>query len=355
MRQNIIFTLIIGSLLLLTINCDYTFNEVMDAAIRVKKYVLNHKDLPNIVKVGSNQVSMADFTYAMGVAIKNIHENHKDNRISTIKLEAPSSLHNCNTKVDLKDYIDAINRVLDYCRKNHAAPAYVTSSSVEIGYKEYAFGFSKILDFYHSNKQLPLYNVFDSSVFDGTPDDPTPGYDPKDTGEKIPGVKFIRGINDRNKDSNINQYITSSNSACYINDAIRQKSRQLTQGKSTPLQKARTIFNYVRDNIGYKGYDNSLQGAGKTLSLGRGNCCDQTNLLIALCRAAKIPARFSHGLNTYFYLSQRTYGGHVWGQILIGKTWYAADTTSPRNSLGSIVNWNINRFDNLRQYVNLPF
>lgn len=356
MRQNAIFKFIIGTFLLLTINCEYTLSDVLDAATRVKNYVLKYKDIPKIVRVSSNEVSMVEFTYAMGVAIKNIHENKKENKISTIKLEAPTSPHICNKKVDLKDYIDAINRVVNYCKNNGAAPAYVMSNSVEIGYKEYAFGFSKILDFYQSNKQLPLYNVFDSSVFgEIVDDDPTPGYDPKDTSEKIPNVKLLRGISEKNTEKDIDKYIKSSNTACFINTAIKSKAREITRGLTTPLQKARAIFNFVRDKIEYSGYDNSVQGASKTLGLRRGNCCDQTNLLVALCRASKIPARFSHGLNTYFYYSHRTYGGHVWGQILIGNIWYAADTTSVRNSLGTIVNWNINRFDRLRQYINLPF
>ena len=40
MRQNAIFKLIVGTLLLLTINCDYNLNDVIDAAKRVKNYVL---------------------------------------------------------------------------------------------------------------------------------------------------------------------------------------------------------------------------------------------------------------------------------------------------------------------------
>ena len=209
MRQNSIFKLIVGTLLLLTINCDYTLNDVLDAATRVKNYVLKYKDIPKIVKVASNEVSMAQFTYAMGVAIKNIHDNKKENKISTIKLEAPTSRHACNKKVDLKDYIDAINRVINYCTNNGAAPAYVTSNSVEIGYKEYAFGFSKILDFYKKDKQLPLYNVFDSSVFDGSDPTPTPTPGSKDTSEKIIGVKFLKGINEKNTEKDINRYLTA--------------------------------------------------------------------------------------------------------------------------------------------------
>ena len=45
----------------------------------------------------------------------------------------------------------------------------------------------------------------------------------------------------------------------------------------------------------------------------------------------------------------------MWGQILIGNIWYAADTTSINNSLGFIKNWNFKKFGRLRQYDLLPF
>ena len=357
MRQNIFLTIVVGIILFISIKSNnleieqilkatsgkYTLNDILDAATRVKNYVLKYKDIPKLVQVSTDELTIAQFTYSMGVAIKNIYENKNSNTISTIKIDSPSTPHRCNTKVLLEDYIDAIGRVLTFCEKNGAAPAYVLSSSIEIGYREYSFGFSKILDFYRNEKALPLYCVFDSSVFDD------------DVSQEIKGVTILKGINEKNTETDLdNKYIKQSNNACYITEAIKTKARQLTSGRSTTLQKATAIFNFVKNEINYKYYENSLNGASKTLINGEGNCCDQANLIIALCRYSGIHSRYSHGQHCYFTYSKKYYG-HVWAQILIGNTWYAADATGPNNSLGFIKNWDINSFNTLRQYALLPF
>ena len=172
----------------------------------------------------------------MGVAILNIHNNKKTAKISTIKLESPTSIHRCNIKVLLANYIDAIKRVVAYCEKNGAAPAYVLSSSVEIGYAEYSFGFSKILDFYKTEKALPLYCIFDSSVFD---DDTTP------SGGEIKGVSMVKGINEKNNESDLDKYLKQFNNVIRITENIKKKAKQLTSGCTTTLQKAKAIFNFV--------------------------------------------------------------------------------------------------------------
>jgi transglutaminase-like putative cysteine protease len=76
-------------------------------------------------------------------------------------------------------------------------------------------------------------------------------------------------------------------------------------------------------------------------------------LVVALCRAAGIPARFSHAKNCKFNSGLVT--GHVWAQIYIDGVWYTADATSRYNELGNIKNWNTNSFTNLNQYIHLPF
>ena len=348
--KNIFFTYIIGLILLLSIKSSdvqtkggkYTLDDILDAANRVKQYVLKNKKIPKIVQISSDELSIAQFTYSMGVAILNIRNNKKTAKIPTIKLESPSSIHRCNIKVLLANYIDAIKRVVAYCENHGAAPAYVLSSSVEIGYAEYSFGFSKILAFYKTEKALPLYNAFDSSVFDDTSSD------------EIKGVKMVKGINEKNNESDLNKYLKQFNTACSVTEAIKAKAKQLTAGCTTTLQKATAIFNFVKNQISYKYYENSLYGASQTLSNGRGNCCDKANLIVALCRYSGIPARYSHGQNCHFYISGNNYG-HVWAQILIGKTWYAADATGSNNSLGFIRNWNIDTFHTLRQYALIPF
>ena len=348
MKQNFFYTLFIGLVFLLSIKSSlqaYSLDDILDAASRVKQYVLKHKKIPKTVQVSSDEITLAQFTYSMGNAILNIHENKKKEKISTMKLETPTSIHTCNIKVTLENYIDAIKRVVAYCKKNGAAPAYVLSSSVEIGFAEYSFGFSKILDFYKTEKQLPLYNIFDSSVFD---DDTTP------SGGEIKGVSMVKGINEKNTKSDVSEYLKQFNPACKPTYAIKEKAKQLTLGCTTNLQKATKIFNFVRSQITYKYYENSQKSADGALSSKLANCCDQANLIVSLCRVSGIPARYSHGQHCHFY-SSGNYYGHVWAQILIGNTWYAADPTGPSNYLGFIKNWDIKSFNSLKQYSLIPF
>ena len=166
--------------------------------------------------------------------------------------------------------------------------------------------------------------------------------------------QFKKGLNEIESlsDAELAKYLKSSGYDA-ITSAIQTLANKLTSGKTSTWDKATAIFNYVRDNIAYSYYSNSQKGAAKTLSSGTGNCCDQANLVVALCRAAGIPARFSHAKNCKFNSGLVT--GHVWAQIYIDGVWYTADATSRYNELGNIKNWNTNSFTNLNQYIHLPF
>jgi len=331
-----------------TNNAQYSFEDILDGAKRVKNYTLINKKLPKIVGVSSSEESMVKFTYAMGLAILNIYEDKISEKIQMIYLEEPSTPYKCEIKVYKDDYIDAVKRIVNYCNKNGAAPAYVLFSSTKIGYIEYSFGFSKILDFYRTNnKQLPEYNYFSSSqIFDK--EDPLDS----DTGSgPISGVTFKAGINEKNNKKSYKEYIKTGGTCSY--DAnIKRTAASLISGKNTILEKARSIFYFVRDKIDYDKYENSIYYAKGTLKRGKGNCCDQSNLLVSLCRIVGIPARYSHGQGCRFKTGVY---GHVWTQILIDDIWYAADPTSVQNYLGFINNWNIKNFYNLRQYAFLDF
>jgi transglutaminase-like putative cysteine protease len=56
------------------------------------------------------------------------------------------------------------------------------------------------------------------------------------------------------------------------------------------------IFDWVRDHVAYVPSFGSLQGSDVTLSKRSGNAFDTSSLLIALCRASGIPARYVHGV-----------------------------------------------------------
>ena len=166
-----------------------------------------------------------------------------------------------------------------------------------------------------------------------------------------PSGQFKKGLNQNTKRS-VSKYKYGGGYA-KITKAIRKLSKKLTSKYSTKLEKATAIFNYVRDNLGYSYYANSKKGAAKTLKTKRGNCCDHSNLIVALCRASKIPARYAHAKGCRFGSGLTT--GHVWAQIYVNGRWYSADGTSYRNSLGHIKNWNTKSYKRLRIYRNIPF
>jgi transglutaminase-like putative cysteine protease len=76
---------------------------------------------------------------------------------------------------------------------------------------------------------------------------------------------------------------------------VREKSQQLVQGVTAQREKAITIFYAVRDGIRYTIYGKrSLPEhfrASYVLSTGEGYCVQKAILLVALARAASIPAR----------------------------------------------------------------
>lgn len=167
-----------------------------------------------------------------------------------------------------------------------------------------------------------------------------------------PSGQFKKGLNQNTKRS-VKKYLSGGGHAA-ITKSIRRLSKKITRKYSTKLEKATAIFNYVRNNLGYSYYANSRKGAAKTLRTKMGNCCDHANLIVALCRASKIPARYSHAQGCRFRRSGMV-EGHVWAQIYVNGRWYSADGTSYSNSLGHISNWDTKHYYKFHSYRSIPF
>lgn len=152
-----------------------------------------------------------------------------------------------------------------------------------------------------------------------------------------------------NKD--LKQYITTSASNCQVyNSVIQNLAKTITKGKTTTLAKAKAIFSYLNDKTNYDYYANTRYGAVGTWNRKAGNCCDMANLMVAVCRAAGIPAKYAHA-TCYFRSGLVT--GHVWAQVYVDGSWHNCDLTSNSNSFGKIVNWN--KCGSKRYYTTLPF
>ena len=162
--------------------------------------------------------------------------------------------------------------------------------------------------------------------------------------------KFGKGLNEKNgKSSSI--YLKSSSYCKIGTKQLKALVKSLTKGLTNNVDKAKAIFNYVRDEIEYSYYYNSQKGASGTLKSKKGNCVDKAHLLVALYRTAGFPSKYVHGRCTFS--TMRT--GHVWTQVLVDNTWICADPVSYRNSLGKIANWNTKTYTYQGKYASLPF
>ena len=332
--------------------------NIEKAATNVRNYVDDYGKLPETVTVGSEKVTIEEFSYLMGEAIVAL------NKGSTGKVSILSGIGNVNstntslnTKVFKAEYLDLANRVVSHINTNKVPAAQIevyNSSKAKVGnanFDLYTYCFAKILNFYRTDGYLPNWCTFESDVFDDASIIPTDDTSPGKV-TTADANDFKKGLNEKNTVSDLSQYLKAGGH-CALNQAIKNKAASLTKGLTTTAAKANAIFNYVRDGIEYSYYADSKKDASGTLSSGSANCCDQANLVVALCRAAGIPARYSHAQGCTF--SSGLVTGHVWAQILVGDTWYAADATSSRNKLGDINNWNTNSYNTLRQYALIPF
>ncbi|MHA6325833.1 transglutaminase-like domain-containing protein [Roseivivax sp. CAU 1753] len=119
--------------------------------------------------------------------------------------------------------------------------------------------------------------------------------------------------------------------------AIKELADTLTRSETTPRAKLDRIFHYVRDDIRF-GFpvDGDFMKASDTIRLGYGQCNTKATLLLALCRAAGIPARihfsliskdiqkgFFRGL-AYWLMPKEI--SHSWIEVEIDGRWRRIDT-----------------------------
>ena len=333
----------------------FSISEIETAASNVEKYVNTNKVMPSTVTVANKKLTISQFSYLMAKAVYNINAGN------TNYITLPSSISSCNSDGDSisatvykAQYVDLAKRVVSFEESNKVPPVYAkvySSSGSSLGNVEfdlYTYSFAKILDFHKSKNALPNYCTFESSVFKGIV------VPPVNVSSKIPynSSQFKAGLNEKNTETNLTKYLVGTGQSA-ITSSIKNLADQLTKGLKTTDEKAQAIYNYVRDEIDYSYYANSKHGASGTLSAGSGNCVDQASLVVALCRASGIPARYSHAKGCTF--SSGLVTGHVWAQILVNGVWYSADATSVRNKLGNIQNWNTNSYSNLNHYAAVPF
>jgi len=119
---------------------------------------------------------------------------------------------------------------------------------------------------------------------------------------------------------NLRSYINYSPFIETRNSSIREKAKELIGESEQAWEQVEAIYDWVRDNV--KIEDGQLKGALSAIREGQGSREDAVSLFIALCRAAKIPARTvwvpDHSY-AEFYLEDQDRQGYWFPCQIVGK------------------------------------
>lgn len=84
-------------------------------------------------------------------------------------------------------------------------------------------------------------------------------------------------------------WLTESHLIESTHNQIRNLAKELVEGETDPVRKVERIYDWVRQHVDYQ--EGPIKGALAALRDGTGDCEELTSLFIAVCRAARIPAR----------------------------------------------------------------
>ena len=313
---------------------SFTSAQINAAAISVNAYIVKYKLLPSYVPMGSVRVSMAQFLSLMAQNVINIYSGTpKSLTLTTVNTPATATETVKTGNISKTEYIN-IAKTIKYVCTYKTAPSYINTTKGRINFQTMVYTFSKILSFQKTYNRLPNYvtvipwtNVTSSEGSSST------------------------SSSSSSTSSALAKYLVATTNAQSTNSTIIKLANSITSGLTSTYAKATAIFNWVRNNLSYSYYYNSKKGALGALSSRSANCCDTAHLVVALARAAGIPARYQHG---YCHFSDGWFG-HVWAQLYVNGKWYYADAISDYNTFGSINNWNLSTVTIYGTYAALPF
>ncbi|MGB9979093.1 pseudomurein-binding repeat-containing protein, partial [Methanobacterium sp.] len=329
MQQNGVLQAAAGETKTATVtSTSFTVSQINDAAARVKAYIETNHKLPNYVTIGSTQVQMPEFLKLLTSGLLQLNNGTTTSiTLKDINGAAKPTESVKSGNLTKTSYLDLAKRVNAFIDANGALPNYATTSLGKLNYESLIYTFSKALAFYKTNDRLPSYVTVKPWSTVGSSSTST-----------VP--------------SSLQQYLQATKNCQVTNSQIQALAKKITSGKTSTYDKAVAIFNWVRDNIGYSFYYNTKYGAVGTLNAKKGNCVDTAHLLIALERAAGIPARYEHVKAKF---TSGNWYGHVIAQVWVNGKWYNADATSSRNSFGVIKNWNTATATYKGTYASLSF
>jgi hypothetical protein len=314
----------------------FTLDQIQKAAANVKKYIDTNHKLPSYVTVGTTRISPEDFLRLMVIGTIEL-SNRAKMPVSLKDIGTPATPTESIKSGNLTQsaYMDLAQRLKAFIDANGKIPNHATTTLGEIRYESLVYMFAKILSIEDANNRLPGY----VSV--------TPWSVVSSSGTSTSGAGSTITV-----PAELQKYLAATANCQVTNSQIKALAASITAGKTTTYAKAAAIFNWVRNNLAYSFYYNTKYGAVGALNAKKGNCVDTSHLVIALARAAGIPARYEH---VYARFTSGNWYGHVIAQIYVNGKWYYADASSNSNTFGVINNWSTASATVKGYYASLPF
>jgi len=124
-----------------------------------------------------------------------------------------------------------------------------------------------------------------------------------------------------------------------LSPRVRKLADDITAGKSTPVDQAHAIYDYLVSNMTY---DKTTPGWGRgdterACDIKKGNCTDFHSMFLSLARAKGIPARFVIGFPLTAKDGQ-VKGYHCWAEFYVkGRGWIPVDASDASKSQDPVV------------------
>jgi transglutaminase-like putative cysteine protease len=136
------------------------------------------------------------------------------------------------------------------------------------------------------------------------------------------------GVND------MENYLAATYMCNHDSPWIQKLAEDITNGATTPMEKALRIFSYVRDRVCFSlAYSRST--ATQTIKRGYGDCLSKSNAQVALLRSMDIPARFRrvkvesvtlhHLVADFLYKQMPPTASHFWPECFLDDRWISCE------------------------------
>lgn len=130
----------------------------------------------------------------------------------------------------------------------------------------------------------------------------------------------------------LQKYLKPSTFAQSDDAEIIARTKEAAQNKKNKYHIAKALEAWVAQNLTEKGFDRGFATAKETLKDRAGDCTEHSVLLVAMLRAAGIPARGATGLVCVeFTPGDPIYGYHMWAEAYLGE-WVPLDAAVYANT-----------------------